>query len=224
MNRLRWVLTLALLCVPRLGLAQGTDFIHRLEVSAGGGYFTGTSFGNATATLRGNGQLPQPYTLFSTDSTLTGSLAGDFTLGARISRRWSVEGHFGYSRPNLETSVRNDAEGAAAVTVVERIDQFMVDAGVLFRIDEMRIKRLTPYAAGGAGYLRQLHEGYALIDQGHVYYLGGGVTRDFVVHTHGIVRAAGLRADARLYFLAGGVVNDRTARHGSFTASLFVRF
>jgi len=223
MNRLRGLLAIALLGVPHLALAQDTGFMHRLEVSAGGGYFTGTSFGNASATLRANGQA-QPYALFTTESALTGSLAGDFTLGARINRRWSVDGHFLYSRPSLETSVRDDAEGAAAITVVERIDQFLIDAGVLFRIDEMRIKRLTPYAAGGAGYLRQLHEGYALIDQGHLYHLGGGVTRDLVMRTHGIVRAAGLRADARMYFLAGGVVNDRTARHGSFTASLFVRF
>jgi hypothetical protein len=224
MNRLRCLLVMALLFFPRLAVAQGTGSIHRLEVSAGGGYFTGTSFGNATATLRANGQVPQPYSLFTTESVLTGSLAGDLTLGTRINRRWSVEGHFGYSRPSLETSVGEDAEGATAVTVIERIDQFVIDAGVLFRIDEMRVKRLTPYAAGGAGYLRQLHEGYALIDQGHLYHLGGGVARDLITRTHGIVRAAGLRADARMYFLSGGVVNDRTARHGSFTASLLVRF
>jgi len=224
MNRLWWLAAIALLLCPRVALAQAGGFTHRLEVSGGAGYFTGLNFGSATAALRANNQAPQPYTLFTTDTTLTGSLAGDFTLGARINRRWTVEGHFGYSRPNLETSVRGDAEGAAPVTVVERIDQFVIDAGVLFRIDEMRIKGLTPYATGGAGYLRQLHEGFALIDQGHLYHLGGGITRDLVVRTHGVVRAAGLRADGRMYFLSGGVVNDRTARHGSFTASLFVRF
>jgi hypothetical protein len=220
----RWLLAIVFVVFPRVVLAQSDGFIHRLELSGGAGYFTGTSIGSATAALRANGQTPQPYALFATESVVTGSVAGDFTLGARLHRRWSVEGHFGYSRPSLETSVRGDAEGAAAVTVVERIDQFMIDAGVLFRIDEMRIKGVTPYAAGGAGYLRQLHEGYALIDQGHLYHLGGGLTRELMIRTHGMVRAAGLRADGRMYILAGGLVNGRTARHGSFTASLFVRF
>jgi hypothetical protein len=224
MKRLRWLLATALLLCPRVAQAQASGFIQRLEVGGGAGYFTGLNFGSATAALRANNQTPQPYTLFTTDTTLTGSLAGDFTLGARINRRWTVEGHFGYSRPSLETSVGGDAEGAAPITVVERIDQFVIDAGVLFRIDEMQIKRLMPYAAGGAGYLRQLHEGFALIDQGHLYHLGGGITRELMIRTHGVVRATGLRVDGRMYFLSGGVVNDRTARHGSFTASLFVRF
>ena len=89
----------------------------------------------------------------------------------------------------------------------------------------MRIGQLVPFAGGGAGYLRQVHEGLALIEDGHVYHLGGGVIRDLVTRAHGIVRAAGLRADARVYFLSGGVsVTDRTTTHGSFTDDLFVRF
>jgi hypothetical protein len=64
-----------------------------------------------------------------------------------------------------------------------------------------------------------------LIEEGHVYYLGGGVIRDLMTRNHGVVRAAGLRADARLYFLPGDVsVNGRPTRHGAFTAGVFVRF
>jgi hypothetical protein len=146
-------------------------------------------------------------------------------VGVWLSRRVGVEGRLGYSRPQLESSVRADAEGTAPITVVERIDQFVIDAGVLVRLDEMRIGRWVPYAAGGAGYLRQLHEGFALIEQGHVSHLGGGMTRDLFIRSHGVVRAAGLRADARVYFLSGGVsLNDKTTTHGSFSAGLFVRF
>ena len=110
-------------------------------------------------------------------------------------------------------------------SVVERVNQYVIDAGILFRINEVRIGGLVPYAAGGAGYLRQLHEGLAFIDQGHVYHLGGGVTRDVVTRTRGVIRAAGLRADARVYFLSGAAsLNDRTTTHGSFSAGLFIRF
>lgn len=204
---------------PRAGFAQ------RWEVGGGVGYLTSAGLGGRDASLRGNGTPPQPYALFATDSRLTGEPLWVGGVGFALSGRLAIEGRLGFSRPELETSVRADAEGASPVTVVERIDQYVVDAGVVFRVDEMRVARLVPYAAGGAGYLRQLHEGLTVIEQGHLYYLGGGIIRDLMTRSHGIVRAAGLRADARVYFLSGGVsVNDRRSRQGSFTAGLFVRF
>lgn len=216
---------LAVLACPTRAAAQGASFVHRIEVTGGIGYLGGADLGTADATLRSNATSPQTFTLFTTDTTTRGSLAGELRVGMWLSRRVGVEGRLGYGRPDVATSVRADAEGAPAIAVVERIDQFVIDAGILFRLDEMRIGRLVPFAAGGAGYLRQVHEGLALIEDGHVYHLGGGVIRDLVTRTHGIVRAAGLRADARVYFLSGGIsLNDRTTAHGSFTGGLFIRF
>jgi hypothetical protein len=219
------LLVMVLLAWAMEASAQTSSFVHRFEVTGGGGYFSGAGLGNANANLRANGAGPQPFTLFTTDSTLSGSLAGEARIGWWVNGRVAIEGRLGYSRPNIEASVGADAEGAPPVTVVEGINQFVIDAGVLFRIDEMRIGRVVPYAAGGAGYLRQLHEGLAFIDQGHVYHLGGGVMRDVVTRTRGVIRAAGLRADVRVYLLSGAAsLNDRTTVHGSYTAGLFVRF
>jgi len=225
MTAYRPLLAMVLLAWAVDASAQTKGFVHRLEVTAGVGYFSGVGLGSANANLRANSTVPQLFTLFTTESTLSGSLAGEARIGWWVNRRVAIEGRLGYSRPNIETSVGADAEGAPAVTVVEGIHQFVIDAGVLFRIDEMRIGRVVPYAAGGAGYLRQLHEGLAFIDQGHVYHLGGGVMRDVVTRTRGVIRAAGLRADVRLYLLSGAAsLNDRTTVHGSYTAGLFVRF
>jgi len=221
----RWLAMLAVIACPVRAAAQGTGFVHRLEVTGGIGYVTGAALGTADATLRANAVSPQTFTLFTTDTTIHGSVTGELRVGTWLTRRIGVEGRLGYGRPDVATSVHADAEGAAAIAVVERIDQFVIDAGILFRLDEMRIGQLVPFAGGGAGYLRQVHEGLALIEDGHVYHLGGGVSRDLVTRAHGIVRAAGLRADARVYFLSGGVsVTDRTTTHGSFTGELFVRF
>jgi len=222
---LRGVLAAAVLVVPAQAAAQNPAFVHRLEITGGVGYFTGATLGHADANLRGNAMPAQTFTLFTTDTTLSGSVTGEVRVGTWLSRRIGVEGRLGYGRPNVETSVRADTEGAAPITVVERIDQFVIDAGVLIRLDEMRIGQLVPYAAGGAGYLRQVHEGLALIEDGHVYHLGGGVVRDLLTRTRGVIRAAGLRADARVYFLSGGVsLDNRTTTHGSFSAGFFVRF
>jgi len=222
---LRCLVLLAVVACPVQAAAQGADFVHRVEVTGGLGYFMGARLGDADATLRANASPSQPFTLFTTETSLRGSLTGDLRVGTWLSRRLGVEGRLGYGRPDVATSVRADAEGAAPITVVERIDQFVIDAGVLFRLDEMRVGAMVPFAEGGAGYLRQVHEGLALIEEGHVYHLGGGVIRDLFTRTHGIVRAAGLRADARVYFLAGGVsLDDRITTHGSFSGGLFIRF
>lgn len=218
---------MALLASPAQVAAQanGGRYVHRLELTGEFGYFSGVDIGSATASLRANTPAPRPYTLFKTATSMSSSFVADARLGWWASRRIAVEGHLGYSRPAIETSVSADAEGAPPITVVERVNQYVIDAGILFRIDEVRIGRLVPYAAGGAGYVRQLHEGLAFIDQGHVYHLGGGVTHDFVTRTRGVIRAAGLRADARVYLLSGAAsLNDRTTLHGSYSAGLFIRF
>jgi hypothetical protein len=67
-------------------------------------------------------------------------------------------------------------EGAPAITVVERIDEYVIDAGILVRVDKVRVAGVVLRAAAG-GEWRQLSEGLTVVDQGHVYHLGGGVTR-----------------------------------------------
>jgi hypothetical protein len=121
--------------------------------------------------------------------------------------------------------VSADVEGATPVTIVERVDQYVIDAGVVIRLDELCVGALVPYVAGGVGYLRQLHEGLAVVEEGHVYHLGGGVKRELLTRAHGVVRAVGVRADARVYFLSGGIsLYDGITRHESFSAGVFFKF
>ena len=36
------------------------------------------------------------------------------------------------------------------------------------------MKGLRPFVTAGGGYLRQLHEGLTVIEEGRVFYVGGG--------------------------------------------------
>jgi len=103
--------------------------------------------------------------------------------------------------------------------------QTLTDAEVRDELTRMIGLGLVPFAAAGAGYLRELHEGQTLVEDGHLYYVGGGVTHWFFARSRGVVRAAGLRADVRMNLLSGGVFfNDTLRRQGTVFGSVAVVF
>jgi hypothetical protein len=225
MNAVRLGIAVIALALPLDAAAQGGNVGARFEITGAAGLQTGAELGARNGDLRANSTTPQPFTLFTTDSTMSRSWLADVRVGFVMSRRVSIEGRLGYSRPSLETSVSADTEGAASITVVERIDQYVVDAGVVISLDEMRFGRVVPYAAGGAGYLRQLHEGFAAIEQGHMYHLGGGLKRELFTRDRRVIRAAGLRVDVRANFLSGGIsLGDGVVTQGTLAAGLYLRF
>jgi hypothetical protein len=221
---LRSAILLLLLAAP---VSAQTDLpVRRIEAEVGGGIFGGTALGSADANLRANATTVQPYTLFATDSRFGSAPSMHARAGFALSRRFAVEGGLVFSRPWIRTSVSGDVEGAPALTVDERVDQYIVEASLLVRLDEISLGRRTvPFVAGGAGYLRQLHEGLTVIDEGHLYHLGGGVKHWLLARDRGFIRSAGLRADLRLYIMAGGVsFDDRPRPRGAASGSVFVAF
>jgi hypothetical protein len=200
--------------------------LRRIEASIAGGWLGNAELGARDANLRQNVTPPAPRRLFSTDTQLAGAPALDVGGAFAVSRRWAVEGALVFSRPELRTSVSADAEGTPSITVAERIDQYVVEGRLVVFFEEARLgTRTVPFATAGAGYLRQLHDGRTVIEQGHVYHAGGGLKHWLFARSRGRVRAAGLRADLRLYFLADGIAFDEhPTRHFSATGGLFVAF
>ena len=200
--------------------------VRRIEVEVGGGILGGASLGSADANLRANATTKQPYRLFSTASRVAAERSAHLRLGFALSRRFAVEGGAVFSHPAIRTSLSADVEGAPAVTVDERVDQYFVEASLVVRLDEIRLGRRTiPFIAGGAGYLRQLHEGLTVIEEGHLYHLGGGVKHWLLARDRGFVRAAGLRADGRVYVLVSGISFDGRPRpHAAASGSFFLAF
>jgi len=74
------------------------------------------------------------------------------------------------------------------------------------------------------GYLRQLHEGQALVETGRTVQAGGGV-KIALGSSADASRRVGVRADVRMIARTGGVSPDGgTHVAPSFGASLFVAF
>lgn len=197
----------------------------KIEVAGGGGLFSGGDLGNGDASLRANALTPTPYRLFTTASSFATSPLVEGRVSVAVSRRLAVEARLGFSRPELRTSISADAEGGNSITAAERIDRYMFDGGVTFTLDDLRWGELVPFAAAGAGYLRELHEGQMLIEHGHSYHVGGGVRRRLFVHDRRMVKSGGVRGDVRVYLLSGGAAFD-TATHARVAVSgaFFVGF
>ena len=220
-------LVVAVLCLAGPASAQGVDpAVRRLDVSAGGGWLGGAQLGTADADLRANTSPAEPLRLFSTATRMAGAPSIHADVGFAFTRRWGIEGGVLMNRPELRTSVSADAEGAPAITVAERIDQYVVEGRVVVMLEEMRLgQRTIPFATAGAGYLRQLHAGRTVIEEGHVYHAGGGVKHWLFTRAQGVLKAAGVRIDARLYvFVAGVGFDDGPRPHGAVSGSAFVTF
>ncbi len=220
-------LSLVALCAAPVQAQSGAAAqpLRRIEVAVGAGVLGGASAGDANADLRANSQTPRPYTLFETESRLSATRAGEFRAAVALTRRYAVEARVAFARPQLRTSIAGDAEGAPPLIAAETIDQYQFDGALLVRLPELQMGRVLPFASAGAGYLRELHEGRTLVEEGRVFHVGGGVRYPLFARQAGVVKGAGLRADARLYLLSGATgLDDGPRAHGALSGSLFVTF
>jgi len=216
-----------LLVAPALCHAQPAERpVRRVEVDAGGGVFGGAGLGAGDANLRGNAQAQQPFRLFTAETRLARAPSVHLRAGVALTRRLGVEGGVTRSRPEIRTSLSADAESAAPLTSVEPVDQYIFDASLVLTLDGLGAgSRLVPFVAGGGGYVRQLHEGRTLIEHGQAYHAGGGLKYWLFTRTNGFVRSAGLRGDARVQLLRGGIAfEDRPRPHAAISGSVFVGF
>ena len=199
---------------------------HRFEVSIGGIWLGGAALGSDRAELRANSIPVGPFSLFTTDTHANGAPGFDGRIAYWLTRSLAIEGGFTRSEPELRTRISGDAEGAAALTVEEQIDQYFIDASAVWLIERFRFRQRTaPFVSAGVGYLRQLHEGRTLVETGQVYHVGGGLRHWLRVRERGWIRALGVRIDGRAYVLVDGVQFDDGPRtHGAFSGSFFVTF
>jgi hypothetical protein len=73
-----------------------------------------------------------------------------------------------------EVSASGDAENAPDTTIEETLSQYVFDGSVVWNFGGAG-RRLVPFVYGGAGYLRELHQEDALVEEGVEYHAGGGV-------------------------------------------------
>jgi hypothetical protein len=192
-----------------------SDPVGRLQVGAGIGWVGGSAFGERPADLRT--ASGGPYRLFQSETDLGSSGSFEARVGILLSRRYGVEGRVAISKPALH------AEATGSFTIAETVDHYAFDGGVVVRLPELEGMGFTPFASAGAGYVRQLHEGQALVESGHLFYVGGGFTRPLFSRSQGLIRAMSVRADLRLnlFYLE---LDEGSRQQGSISGSLVLTF
>lgn len=223
--RLTLAALLAACALPAAAQNPDDRPVHRFEVTAGALWMGGGDLGADNANLRANSIPAGQFTLFRTNSRIESAPGFDGRVGYWLTRAIVVEGGFVFARPVVRTHVTGDVESGPTIDLDESLDQYFIDASASLMVDRFTFWNVVPFVEGGGGYLRQLHEGRTFIQTGQVYHVGGGVRRWLRVRDAGFIRALGVRADARAYFVRNGFSLDDSPRsHGAISGSVFVTF
>lgn len=195
----------------------------RLDLSVGAGFLGSGGLGDAGADLRG--RSGQPLELFTTRSRLSASVPLEVRVGFPLGSRHAIEVRGVWATPEIETTIGDDFEGAGGVTVAERLNLYAVDAGIVVAFARARPRTLAPFLSAGAGIAGAVHEGLTLLETGAIYRGGGGVKYPIAMRTTGRVKAIGVRTDAALIFMTGGVASGSGAtRQVTVSGSLYLTF
>jgi hypothetical protein len=208
----RWFCSIAFVAVlavwPSAALAQvyvASDAPRRgsVELDAGVVAFAGIDIGASNAELTRNINTGTgPFTLFAADSRIAAAPGAQLRVGVFLSRTISLESGFQYGRPKLSIAVSSDAEQAPDVTATETISRYVIDGSLLFHLHGLAFAggRGVPFLAGGAGYVRELHERNEFMESGREYHALAGLKMWF---GQGPPRF-GLRADVGASIRSGG--------------------
>jgi hypothetical protein len=170
-------------------LACGADARAQVRIGAGSGprpgsveliggimWAQGFDLASAPAELTRNPTTgSSPLVLFNSETRIDPAAGAQVRLGVYLTPRVSIEGGVQYSRPVLATRVSGDFEGADSATLSETLTRYVFDGAVVLHLPAFASGRGVPFVMGGAGYLRELHEGNGLVETGAQYYAGGGV-------------------------------------------------
>lgn len=209
------VLVIGLLVIGgRDAQAQSASKAYRWTIGGGLGWTGSYPVGDGTADLRQNAPgNPSPVLpLFRAASTFEPSPGIEGRFGFAITPRVMVEIGGRYSTPRLRVDISRDTEADAVSFDGETISQYNVDVSVLVEMPVLgRASRLRPFAIGGAGYLRQLHDDRVLVETGQLYHLGGGA-RLFFRGASGDRRPLGLRGDVQAAYRRDGIEFESQTR------------
>jgi hypothetical protein len=186
----------------------------------GGGYDVGVS----TAQLRTNapGASPPPFTWFTVDSQMAGSLGGQVRVGYAITPRLTVEGAAALSRRRIAFDVTGDNETSFQSLEGESVHHYLFEGTAMWHLPLARYPKVVPFASGGAGYLRQLHQDRTLVETGQVYHAGGGL-QYWLRGRPDSARGLGVRGDVRMNIRHSGIDFENATRvFPSLSLLLFV--
>jgi len=218
---------LVLVLVLSAGVASAQEApawrAHRLVLEGGVVWSGGYDVGDVTAQLRSNavGSAPPPFAWFSSSSEVGHAVSAATRVGFTLSPRLMIEGGATFGMPRVATTIAGDAEATRQQLEGEQLQQYLFDGALVWHLPVRLGTRVRPFAIGGAGYLRQLHEERTLVETGQVYYAGVGA-RYWFRGGAGRGRSLGLRGDLRANFRRRGIdFEDKTRVYPTVGVQLF---
>lgn len=174
---------------PYLGSAAADA--GTIEIGGGVLWARGYDAGGSNAVeTRNSSSAPGPLTLFETDAQMLSAIGVAAQIGVYFGRRVAAEGVFQYSRPILRVRPVSDFEDAESVDIDGQVATYVIGGSLVYHFSEGRV---VPFVSGGGGYLRQLHDGNAVVITGSEIHAGGGVKLWL-----GAASRIGLRLDAQV--------------------------
>jgi hypothetical protein len=136
----------------------------------------GFDMGSVTAQLTRSTPTDK-FDLFTSDSEVSGFPGVFARLGYYLSESVSIEGGMRYARPTLSVHLSGDAESAPDVTAEGAVSHYVFEGSLLWHLRGLSFasESAIPYLSGGAGYLRELHEGNQLVETGQEYHALAGL-------------------------------------------------
>jgi hypothetical protein len=144
----------------------------RLELSGGGVFVGGYGLGESKAELTPNSGSSE-FEEFTTHNRVRPAFGVQARIGFVVTPAIVVEGGIRLTRPVFEVRVSGDVENAADITIEETLSQYLFDGSLVWQFSHGG--RAVPFVYGGAGYLRELHEEDALVEEGVEYHAGAGL-------------------------------------------------
>ncbi len=176
-----WAICITVVCLTTVAEAQvyiGRDAPRRgmFELSGGGMSASGFELGTLTAELT-RSAAGETFDLFTSEAKVAGFPGGFARIGFYLSDGVSIEGGMRYARPMLSVRLSGDAESAADTTAEETASHYLFEGSLVWHLRHLAFAsgRAIPYLAGGAGYLRELHEANQLAETGQEYHALGGL-------------------------------------------------
>ncbi len=190
-----------LMCVLVLTAPALTQAQPRVEVTVGAVGTGASSAGTTRATL--TNPVGDPLVLFAAEHQTRSAIGLEGGVAVRLSAGWLVELSGSWLRPDLETRVSDDFEGADPVTLSSGTHRFTALLGAVREFG--RRGRLVPYVRVEAGWLRELTADRALVENGVAAHAGAGLKYRVREAPSGWLSHIALRAEGRLAMRRGGL-------------------
>jgi hypothetical protein len=174
-----------------------------VEMSGGVEVAAGHDLGRRTAQLTSNtGTTGGTFDFFDVKGRIKTSYGLVARIGVYVTPVFAVEGGVHWLRPIMAQTITDDTESAPNTTAEETLNQYLFDGSAVWHLGRGKSR---PFVYGGAGYIRQLHEGDALVEEGLEIHAGLGLKWS-------IGRHVGIRGEAGISIRDGSTDEEDKRR------------